>query len=318
MPRRTMTFARIEISESRIANSEFNLDDIKGLSLLDEFETWLKNVAPEHFDERTKLRYGKKPLVDRRNRIVIASMRTGHYGTPGNEVINVADHTTAYETNRLDASTVETRCGLLVPPNGTTALLFIEHEGHNDCGFRIFDSFKAHLKAWAIDNHLGKRGKPLKLTVNLSTVVSGSDWLKFAEMQDLTVHYNKRPTDVSDEVPAHFELAYSQTLSPMKGQRFLPRKFKDMVFAREIRSAAALGFPIIDDYDSLITTVSDGERTKKIEVGNPRFPSIRTLLNEDGQDHLKTSALIDIIDDEAEAFYDTQRLTYDRTWTRKI
>lgn len=317
MPRRTLTFARIEIRESHITKSEFMLDDIKGLSILDEFETWLSNVPLDHFDERVKLRYGKKPKVKRRNRIVIASMRTGHYGISGNEVINVSDHSTAYQTNRLDASTVETRCGLLVPPGATTALLFVEHEGHNDCGFRIFDSFKAHLKSWALENHTGKRGKPLKLTIEMSTVVSGPDWLKNAEMQDLTVHCNRRPTDVSDEVPAHFNLAYSQTLSPMKGQRFLPPKFKKMVFNGGIRSAAALGFPIDDDYDSLITTVSDGERTKRIEVGNPRFPSIRTLLNEDGEDHLKMSGLIDIIDAEAKAFYESLRLDYDLQWTRK-
>ncbi|MCZ4151162.1 hypothetical protein BZG21_43020, partial [Escherichia coli] len=195
---RTMTCGRITVKESRITDSEFELDDIQGLDLLEEFSSWASGLPIDHFKDLARQRYGTKPTVDRYSRFTLLSMRTGHFGTAGDLVIDVSSHGTSYETLQNDSSTVETRCGLLVPPNSKIGLFFMEHQGHNACGSRIFSSFEAHLKDKAGRTLVGRKGNPLKLVIDKQTLVSGSAWLERASLEKVSVMKYEKPIDVSD------------------------------------------------------------------------------------------------------------------------
>ncbi|WP_426007348.1 hypothetical protein ACPFL9_09800 [Paenarthrobacter sp. NyZ202] len=149
VPRRTMNYQTLIIKESRVKGSEFVLDDVKGINVLDEFESWANGLASDHFKDSAKKSYGTKPTVERRNRLVILTMRTGHYGSEGDWVVNTRTHQKEYSTQDHDAQTIETRCALLVPPNSKLGLFFVEKQGHEGCGGRIAESFHAHLKGLA-------------------------------------------------------------------------------------------------------------------------------------------------------------------------
>ncbi|QEP08771.1 hypothetical protein [Glutamicibacter sp. ZJUTW] len=315
MPRRTMTFGRITVKESRITDSEFELDDIQGLDLLEEFSSWASGLPIDHFKDLARQRYGTKPTVDRYSRFTLLSMRTGHFGTAGDLVIDVSSHGTSYETLQNDSSTVETRCGLLVPPNSKIGLFFMEHQGHNACGSRIFSSFEAHLKDKAGRTLVGRKGNPLKLVIDKQTLVSGSAWLERASLEKVSVMKYEKPIDVSDS-PVSVPLTYSRTLLPPKGVRWLPKWMKDILFDTSISGSSQIGFPTDEEFDEIVATLSDGEQTKTMVIGKEKSPAIRKLLNDDGQPALDAQMLIHSFDQDAQEYYSSQELDWSYKWTR--
>lgn len=317
MPRRTMTYNSIGIHQTRIKDSNFILDSVQGINVLDEFERWCRGVSTGHFVEPTKHRYGKKPEVERRNRLVLATMRTGHFGSDGNQVVDTSNHTTSYETRSVDAQTIETRCALLIPPNSKTGLFFIERQGHEGCGSRILDSFKAHLTELA-KLKMNARGRPLNIVVDDHAIVAGDAWLEMANMRSVTAVQFEMSTDIADEGgPRPVALEYRRMLSAVKGTSWLPTRIRDLIMRNGVRAASMIGFPDDGDYDELIIELGDGERSKTMVIGREKTPAIRRLLNDDGQPSLKVSAFIDRIDEEARDFYTERRLSWDYVWTRK-
>lgn len=316
MPRRTMTFGKVTINESHRSNSEFELDDIQGLDLLSEFSDWAEGLTKDHFTDGVKKRYGTKPVIDRYARFSLLSMRTGHFGSPGDLVIDVRNHGTKYKTAQNDSSTVETRCGLLVPPKSRIGLFFAEHQGHESCGSRVFSSFEAHLKDKAERTLTGTSGTGLRLTITRETLVSGEAWLKQASLEKISAMKYDKSTDVSDEIAA-VPLTYSRTLEPPKGTRFLPKWMKDLLFDTSIRRTSQLGFPTDEDYDELVATLGDGERRKTMVIGREKSPAIRKLLNDDGQPALDSTQLIHSFDQDAREFYEELEQSWSYAWTRK-
>ncbi|WP_269938771.1 hypothetical protein [Arthrobacter sp. HY1533] len=313
-----MTYQSIMIRESR-TDRWFSLDDIQGLNVLDEFERWLKGLPIEHFKDSAKKTYGKKPDVKRRNRIVMAKMRTGSYGTVGDEVVDTATHGTAYTTKELDAQTVETRSALLIPPGSTVALFFAEKQGHSGCGPLILPSFVGHLKSMVSGKISKTTGKPLSLVVDTETVVSPDSWLALAKLESVTATVYDYSPDIADDSSTTSTLMnYSSTLTPIKGERWLPSKIKDIVRGKKLEGVTDLGFPDDLNYDEMEMRLSDGERTKTMVVDKDRTPGIRVLLNDYGESSLGMSALIGMIDEEAKGFYERRSLDWKYEWTRKL
>lgn len=315
MPRRTLTFGKITVNEFRVSESDYDLDDIDGLDLLSEFSNWVEKVPKDHFTDAVKHRFGTKPEVTRFPRFTLVSMRTGHYGTAGNLVIDVSNHGTKYKTGIKDSSTVETRCGLLVPPGGKTALYFSEHQGHDSCGSRIFSSFEAHLKETLERNHTSSSGDPLRVTVKRETLVSGAAWIKAAGLERVTALKYDKSTDISDS-PIPTELVYSRTIEPPKGVRHLPDQIKHRIFGGSVTDTSFLGFPTDEEFDALEVQLGRDGQTKRMYVGREKSPAIRKMLNDDGQPSFDDPNLIRSFEEDAKSFYETQGLNWSYTWTR--
>jgi hypothetical protein len=309
-----MTYQSVTVHEAR-REGLFKLDDIKGISLLDEFESWLRSLPADHFKNPAKLQYGTKPIVERRNRIVIATMRTGHYGTAGDEVVNTRTHSASYRTADVDAQTVETRCALLVPPHSDTALFFVEKQGLDGCGTRVLQSFVAHFKEFA-KGRQGTNNNPLSVVVEVLTVVEPDAWLEHARMESITAVVNEHTPDVADEGAVRsVPVRLSNTLTPVKGERYLPERFRSSISEKRLEAAADLGFPDLH-YDEFLIRLGDGDHSKTMVIGNEKTPSIRVLLNDHVGRSLTVSELIGRIDDEAKGYYSRRELTYQLAWTR--
>lgn len=296
----------------------FKMDDILGLDALEAFERWALNLAPDHFDYPNKKQYGLKPEVERRNRIVILSMRTGHYGNAGDLVVDTGNHETKYKTNEKDAQTILTRCALMVPPHGETALFFIEKQGHEGCGPRIMASFHAHLKVLT-ESLPTDSGRPLNAVIKVVTVVAPKEWLAFAEVESVTAVVNQYTNDIAD---AHstkpVPMVLSSTLTAAKGSRWLPRWVRDVLSLKDLDAAADLGFPDDLDYDELVVTLNDGNQSKTMVIGKDKTPAVRVMLNDDGQAPLEMSEFIDRIDVEASNYFKRRKVSYNLAWTRKL
>lgn len=316
MPRRVMTFGKITIKESRINNSEFDLDDIKGIDLLKEFSTWCGGLPKDHFTDSVKQRYGTKPAVDMYSRFALVTMRTGHFGTDGNLVINTRNHGTRYKTAEEDSSTVETRCGLLVPPKSKVGLFFFEHQGHDSCGSRIFASFDAHLKDKAEKNFPGTKRGSLQLTIKRETLVSGEAWIEAADLEKITALKYDKPTDISEDI-LETPLTYSRSIEPPKGTRKLSSILKGRVFDGTVHPTSQLGFPTDEEYDDLVVSLGDGERSKQMVIGREKSPAIRKMLNDDGQPSLNPQQLISAFEEDAKDFFEGIDLSWSYGWTRK-
>jgi hypothetical protein len=316
VPRRVMTFGKITINESRIKDSEFDLDDIRGIDLLEEFSTWCGAVPKSHFTDTVKQTYGTKPVVDRYSRFSVVAMRTGHFGTDGNLVINIRNHGTKYKTDEDDSSTVETRCGLLVPPKSKVGLFFVEHQGHDACGSRIFSSFETHLKDKAERTMSGTRRASMQLVVKRETLVSGEAWIEAADLERITALKYDKPTDISEEI-VETPLTYSRTIEPPKGVRKLSNILKGRVFDGTVHPTSQLGFPTDEEYDDLVVSLGDGERRKQMVIGREKSPAIRKMLNDDGQQALTTTQLISSFEEDAKDFFEGLDLSWSYGWTRK-
>ena len=317
MPRKTMTLQSMKIHESR-KDRIFKLDNVLGLDVLDVFESWALNLQPDHFDNPNKKQYGLKPEVERRNRIVILTMRTGHYGNPGDLVVDTSSHKTKYKTKAKDAQTVSTRCALLVPPNSETALFFIEKQGHEGCGPRVMSSFHAHLKVLT-ESLPTEKGEPLKAVISVASVVSPQEWLASAEVESVTAVVNYYTSDIADaHTTKPVPMVFSSTLTAAKGTRWLPRWVRDILGNDDVSAAADLGFPDDLDYDELVVTLNDGDRSKKMVIDKKKTPSVRVMLNDDGESPLGMSELISRIDSEASSYYKRHKVTHQMAWTRNL
>lgn len=312
-----MIMQTFQVSEVRKKNSDMVLDDVAGISVLDEFETWAGSLDKSHFKNSTKKHYGTKPKMRRRNRIVVAQMRTGHYGTVGDQVIDTSTHTKAYGTKADDAQTVETRCAFLIPPGSRVGLFFTEKQAFESCGGMLLGSFSAHLKDSA-EKIKRPDGKTYKLKISIETVVEPDAWVATAHMQSVTAIKYEYTKDVGDEhATKSVNMQYATTLQPVKGNPFLPDMVRDMVFDKKLEAAAHLGFPDDLNYDELIVKLGDGDQSKTMVIDKQKTPAIRVLLNDHGQSHLKLTELIATIDEEAKTFYERRKLSWDYSWTRK-
>ncbi|KHL03150.1 hypothetical protein [Sinomonas humi] len=320
MPRKTMTYQSLACNESHRKDNTFRMDDIHGIDALDLFEEWARGLPLDHFKDPTKLTYGTKPEVERRNRLVLITMRTGHYGTEGDHVVDTLLHEASYRTSSVDAQTVETRCALLVPPGAQEALFFIERQGNEGCGGRVLDSFLAHLRV-AAQSEPGTNGRPLQLTVDRQTVVETDAWLQQAQLETVAVSrratINAATSDVGDVHPIRpFEVGYGSTLTPLKGTRYLPEWVRSLIIQKKLASAPDLGFGA-EDYEEMTITLGDGQRRKSMVIGKERTPPIRILLNDHAEQALPMNTFVDRIDDEAERYYGRRSQNYDRAWTRR-
>src|SRR5699024_7087018 len=142
-----------------------------------------------------KRRYGHKPTVHRFCRLVVLEMRTGHFGAPGEEVIDVEQHTSKYTTREIDASTVLTRCALFIPPGSKTGLFDTERQGHESCGSRVFSAFDSHINRKQLTVGKTKSNKDALLLLKAPAVVWGDAWIEAADLEEINlVQY----TEVSD------------------------------------------------------------------------------------------------------------------------
>lgn len=312
-----MSYQTLEVKVSHVKNSEFILDDVKGINVLDEFETWAKGLSTDHFKDPVTKSYGTKPSVDRRNRLVMLTMRTGHYGSEGDWVVNTKTHQMEYKTEDHDAQTIETRCALLVPPGSKTALFFVEKQGHEGCGGRVAESFQGHLKS-VTSKMTRSNGKPLEAIVTFKTVVAGDAWLEAAKLRSVTAVANEYTSDIAaSSAVKDVPMKFSSTLTPALRTAWLPAWVRDVISDKKVKAAADLGFPGGLDYDELIIELGDGDQRKTMVVGKERTPAIRRMLNNYGEPSLSPSALVDRIDEEAKSYYERNKLGWDYKWTRK-
>lgn len=311
-----MVYQSFYVHEARKDQNLFQLDDVLGIDVLDEFEKWARSLPSDHFKNPTTQFYGTKPDVDRRNRLVFATMRTGHYGTAGDQVVNTSTHSPSFTTAEVDAQTVETRCGMLVPPGASKGLFFIEKQGFEGCGHHLLPSFNAHLKDLA-SQQTRRDGRPYNLVVKTDTVVAADAWLRQAQMEAVTGIVHHYSPDLADAMPLHpEEVLFSSTLQPVKGNSFLPSWYKQLVFNQKLGAAAYLGFPGEAPYDELVVKMGDGAQSKTMVIGREKTPGIRLLLNDHGKPTLSMSQLVDTIDIEAKNFYEREKLSYEYAWTR--
>ncbi|MDQ0709135.1 hypothetical protein QFZ52_001787 [Arthrobacter woluwensis] len=317
MAQRTMTLQAIRIKASR-KDAFYFLDNVSGVEVLDYFEKWAKSLSPDHFNNHTKQTYGTKPLVERRNRLVVLTMRTGHYGSPGEHVIDTAKHAPQYETKDIDAATVETRCALLVPPGADRGLFFIERVVIEGCGSRVWSSFSEHLKD-LLHTKNADDGRPLRATIQAHTVNELDEWLEGADLESIKATIKSAHKDVADDGDTRgYSFEYTGMLKPTNGTKYFPRWVRDLILKHGIGEAAEIGFPVVEgsDYEDIAVTVGDGDRHKTFVVGREKTPALKLLLSGHGEQKLTTDRLIEEIDEAAKDYYARHNIAYQMGWTR--
>ncbi|WP_426007349.1 hypothetical protein ACPFL9_09805 [Paenarthrobacter sp. NyZ202] len=161
-------------------------------------------------------------------------------------------------------------------------------------------------------------GNPLEAVVSFVTVVAGDAWLATAKLRTVTAVANEYTSDIASASQTNpVPMKYSSTLAPAHRTSWLPSWVQSVVSNKKVAAAADLGFPGGIDYDELIIELGDGDQKKTMVVGKEKTPAIRVLLNDYGQNNLKTSELVARIDEEAKQHYDRNKLRWDYAWTRK-
>jgi hypothetical protein len=167
--------------------------------------------------------------------------RYGHYGQPGNNVIDVQTSKLIHEFTDSDAFTTRLRNMLVVPDSSSTALLLAERYS----GRGLTSIFLRELKR-------AFRAKYDKYILRSEGLTNGEAWQAFlanAKLAKVRVMRHYIPSDIADE-PAEehvYDLVYSA--KPSRGQKFFPQVIKDRLLHGEIRPNEILGLDPEMEFD---------------------------------------------------------------------
>ncbi|MDN5688466.1 MAG: hypothetical protein L0G94_17570 [Brachybacterium sp.] len=250
---------------------------------------------------------------------ILVEISTGAWGDPKRRLIDHKGGTDPRDIDEDDAATVTTRALLLAPPGGEIGLWFIEREGNQAGGSRVWSSFDPVVRA--APKVLAPTGELRGLIPKRVIVTKGEEWASSAELRKVDVSvYSPKDELGDDEDFIVRDFTRRTVLGPHDKTRFYPRNIRDQVFGLESKLEAAefFGVPVEEgeDVDSVKFTIGDGEDEKTFEMDSPASPQLRLVLNENGESSVDERTFLQRCGALAEGTYRTLDQSFDYDWLR--
>lgn len=271
-----MTVTRLWAHPRGDRSTELNLTDLPhGGDLLHLFHGFANAVLAEHLLKRANESYANVHDVKPKGRTLTMAVDVGRFGEEG-AITNV---NTMVETGRFgrdDATSVITHGVLLLPVNGTSALLFMERAANQSGISRMLELFALKFKTAYPDAIL-----------ETESLVESEAWLKTASLVRVSAYTHGPAKDIADASAANLnpkllgELAH--TLRPPRGLKALPRWVYDQLTSGKLKAGQLLRFEDGEEPDEIEVTLESNNQQKTFLLGKEKRPSISYLLSKHGE-----------------------------------
>ena len=278
MPKRSLGVREIRFRTANVSEDKaesFAPCDIEGQSLLDIFEHWCEELrGSTHVRKEAEECVLVKRIQMLDAETLLVDTLSGKMGEEG-EVLAQDDAESKYHISYDEAPTGHTRCLLIVPEEGESALLFSEVCHRGSSGPVLLRDFRAFFR----------REFP-KVNLLSSQVKEGGEWLKQVEsIKEYKIVIQGLPKNSYGVLGSRFG-QMSLTLKPDRRKTF---PFFSEQKIRKVSAGDLVGAPDLDDIGpSRVKATLEGAdgREKTIDLDKPDLPYFLRTLTESGEPEL--------------------------------
>lgn len=306
MPRRAVTVTQLKYHpryKTDLLRDVAKLPD--GVDMLHLVHGMVQCAAPDDFVDEDTGRYASIEKLTPQGRGLLIELDAGPFGDPA-KMRDVRSHAVTHAGRADEAVTLPLRTYLVVPRQGTSALLFAEHAQATSSStllLRLLD------RAW--------RDRYPDSTLSPSTLLETSAWLDAAELEAVqAVKYGWSSDSVDDTTPKTIgDLRW--IFEPPKGSKYFPQRVLEGLRSRTLDRSKLLGLPQNLQPDELIVTLGlDGRSKTFVLEGGEKTPPIRHLLS-DTRDPMPTSdEFVKFCQQLAPEHFKSVGVDWDTSWTR--
>lgn len=193
----------------------------------------MKDIKDSPFVDEDSKQYLTIPEITPAGSTIHLTGRYGHYGQPGNNVIDIQTGKLIHEFGDNDAFTTRLRNMLVIPDSANTALFLAERYSGRGLTSIFLRELKRAFRA-KFDSHI----------LRSEGLTNGEAWQAFlanAKLARVRVTRHFVPADIADEpVEQHvYNLMYSA--KPSRGQKFFPQSIKEGLLRGQIKANEILG-----------------------------------------------------------------------------
>ena len=284
MPKRSLGVREIRFRTANVPEDKaegFAPSDIEGENLLDLFEHWCNELRGlTHVREEAEECVLIKSVEKLDAETLLIDTLSGKMGEEG-EVLAQDVAESKYHISYDEAPTGHTRCILIVPEEGESALLFSEVCRRGSSGPVLLRDFKTFF-----------RNKHPKVNMLSKQVKEGSEWLKQVEsIKQYSVVIQALPKN-SYGVLGSRSGQMSLTLKPDKKRTF---PFLSGQNIRKVSAGDLVGAPDLDDLgpSKVKATVKGADgREKTIDLDKPDLPYFLRTMTEAGEPELSNEQFV--------------------------
>lgn len=318
MARRTLDHSLVSVTFKGMHESpRVPLADVGDDGLLGMFNDWAR-VGTDLSSTARRI-HTSIGAVRHFSHATLLEISTGAWGDPKRRLIDHKGGTDPRDIHEDDAATVTTRALLVAPPGGDIGLWFIEREGNQAGGSRVWSSFDPVIRA--APKVLAPTGDLKSLIPKRVIVTKGDAWAESAELRRVDVKvYSPKDELGDDEDFTVRDFSRRTILGPHDKTRFYPRNVRDQAFGLGSKLEAAEFFGVTvdegEDVESVRFTVGTEEEEKTFEMDSPASPLLRLVLNENGESSVDDRRFLQECASLAEETYRTLDQTFDYAWLR--
>lgn len=281
MPRRTMTVTKLSYHKARKPKDLLDVANLPdGRDLLTLFHAFVRDLDRQSLVVSALERYSSVESVHTAGRTLTVAMEVGRFGEAG-RVKNVRTHAREHEYDGQSVSAVVTSSVLVVPKTGTSALLYLERASGGQSGMtRLLDLFESGFK----DRY------PEYILTNHSLIESKA-WLAHAKLKRVSAVIYGHSTDMTDGAPA-VAGDLRHTLTPSRGDKYLPDSLLRALRDRKIKRASLLGFADGGEPDEVEVSLESNSRSKTFLLGREKAPNIRYVVTSAGEPAKNPSGIL--------------------------
>jgi hypothetical protein len=285
MPRRTVSVSHLYQSVRMEPDSRVDLDRLPMGDLLYIARSLFTQLPKSALVDADHDRYVSIEGMKEAGRTLLIELSAGPLGEAG-EVRNSTTHTVEHEYDRDSARTVALRAMLVVPRRSRSALFFVEQGNSTANGTVLLAQLTKALKRW----HPG-------LTAKVEKVVEAEAWLKGAELMKATAMVYGHSPDLEQHMQGQPKMVgrLQHTILPERGEKLLPRWLYERLTKRTVSQSALFGIGEGEGVDDLTVTMTNNGREKTFALGAERYPTLRLLLSDSGDDEPTTAAFRDLV-----------------------
>lgn len=267
--------------QARMRNSDDVLQcpDINSHSLLEHFHAFVASAPEKGIKDEEHELYLRITDVKCAGCYVLVKTESGTYGDNGN-VYEVDTGRKKYGKAYGESMTTGSRVIFFLPPGADRAMVAVEKNGSSK-GYALFYSFIEQMKQ-RYHSFIYRSGN----------VYEEDSWAQYSKLTEVEVLAYKKQMTYRSGLESHtFTATLGHSLTPPKGERYLPDSLKQALLNRKLDAVSMLEVP--EDLDRKVTlTLEHDGRQKKFEVGKQGTPLFREILTDDGDLPLDDAAFI--------------------------
>lgn len=220
-------------------------------------------------------------------RTLILKAEAGEFGEPGQIIDSSTGKLIHNDIDGTAAKMGELRIGFLTPdPDAHEAFAIVEGSRN---GGNLKEPFESMMR-----KRVREAGK---YTLHIERTLSADEWLQTqAELKKIVVRQTRPTHDEFDDVMGS-QSRYTIAVQPEKGAGSFGERIKRGLLNQKIRVRDIVDIAEVEDEEVLVE-MSDGKRTKLMDVNNLRSPFLLEVISKDGEPPVSDERFAQIVEEK--------------------